>query len=224
MFYATGRSDAFRLLRRSVRPPERCGRSDFQFRYHDERATESDLRVGQGIPSERQGRPQQGDLPQPLRPDAGGGHVYSEKCCGALAGRRRLRTLRGGQGAGVGALRPDAGRTRPDRDRFRPLLHGRERRRASLRGVARHQYGGLLRRGRFPFDLGAGRSRAHRHPRHLRLGRHGAQCRCRRYAHSGDRRLDDVRHEPRDGQRLFRRDGRRRTPRTPPAAPMRPSS
>lgn len=56
------------------------------------------------------------------------------------------------------------------------------------------------------------------HPRHLRLGRLGAQRRSRRLAYPRDRGFDHVRHEPRDGQRLFRCDGRRRAPRTPPAA------
>ena len=44
---------------------------------------------------------------------------------------------------------------------------------------------------------------AHRHPRHLRLGRHGAQ-RCRhRHTHQGHRHVHDVRHDPRDRQRLL---------------------
>ena len=41
-----------------------------------------------------------------------------------------------------------------------------------------------------------------------------AQRRRRRHAHQGDGRLHDVRHEPRERQRIFRRDGRRRALRT----------
>ena len=46
-------------------------------------------------------------------------------------------------------------------------------------------------------------SGAHRHHRHLRLGRHGDQCRRHRHPHQGYRRYDHVRHDPRDRQRLL---------------------
>ena len=44
---------------------------------------------------------------------------------------------------------------------------------------------------------------AHRHHRHLRLGRHGNQRRSHRHPHQGYCCYDDVRHGPCDRQRLF---------------------
>ena len=49
----------------------------------------------------------------------------------------------------------------------------------------------------------AGGRKPHRHPRHLRLGRHGAEHRGARYPNQGDGRLHDVRHDARQRQGLL---------------------
>ena len=54
-----------------------------------------------------------------------------------------------------------------------------------------------------------GRPRADRHHRHLRLGRHGVECRRRGQARQGRRGQHDVRHDPRHVEGLQRqRDAR----------------
>ena len=83
--------------------------------------------MGQDLSAERQSEPQQSNIYQPLRHHAGGRYVCAEECHREAARYRRLRPVRGCQGAGCRALCPDNGRARfPDR-RFRPLLYRRER-------------------------------------------------------------------------------------------------
>lgn len=60
---------------------------------------------------------------------------------------------------------------------FDPSLYRRERRHAPLCGIAGYQHRGLLRSGGFPLCTGKRRPGAHRYHWHLRLGRHGNQCR-----------------------------------------------
>ena len=62
----------------------------------------------------------------------------------------------------------------------------------------------------FPLKAGQCGCRTYWHHRHLRLGWHRTEC-CRyRHTHQGYCCLDDVRHDPRQWQRLFRQRGQGR--------------
>ena len=118
------------------------------------------------------------------------GDLYLPKDRGesAAAGACRRRSVRRGEGAVVGALRPDHGGARLRHAGVRSVLHRRKRRRAAQRRLARHQHRGFQRGRRLSRPAPFGGSRADRHHRHLRLGRHGAERRRRRQARQGGRR------------------------------------
>ena len=95
----------------------------------------------------------------------------------AAAGPGRERSVWRGEGAVVRPLRADAGGARIRHAGVRSVLHGRERRRAAQCRIAGHQHRGLQRGRRLPRPARVRRPQPHRRPGHLRLQRHGADCR-----------------------------------------------
>ena len=167
--------------------------------------------LGQDLPQKREGRSSEGHLQEPLRHHPGGRSVSAEEPCRqAPAGACRRRPVRRGEGAVVGPLRADHGRAWLRHAGFRSVLYRRKRRRAAQRRLAGHQYRGFQRRRGFSRPAPVRRPRADRHHRHLRLGRHGLECRRRGQARQGRRGQHHVRHDARHVQGLQRQ----RDPRT----------
>ena len=86
---------------------------------------------------------------------------------------------------------------------FDPLLHRRERGRTEVRRLPGHQHRGLPGRRRLPLSEAGCGSGKNRHHRYLRLGRNGAECRGSGHQGQSHGGVHDVRHDPRDCQRIF---------------------